>query len=102
MGLLQRLVQWGSPTYMRVSYLYENSLSKLQYFLERGCKVRYHLAITANLENMYQRMKDHMKKTLKAGDEVWYDNGQRADHRNLEGMRQGVRDSECLLIFLSG
>ena len=32
----------------------------------------------------------------------WYDNGQNAAHRNLKGMQVGVRDSVCLLIFLSG
>ena len=36
------------------------------------------------------------------GYRVWYDNGQKADHRNLEGMKTGVRESECLLVFLSG
>ena len=36
------------------------------------------------------------------GFKVWYDNGQNADHRNLQGMKQGVRESVCLLIFLSG
>ena len=36
------------------------------------------------------------------GYRVWYDNGQKADHRNLAGMKAGVRASECLLIFLSG
>eukprot|EP01043_Picozoa_sp_COSAG02_P031301 COSAG02_NODE_2036_length_10039_cov_174.290040_1_plen_1339_part_00 len=36
------------------------------------------------------------------GYKVWYDNGQNALHRNLEGMRYGVRMSVCLLIFLSG
>jgi hypothetical protein len=36
------------------------------------------------------------------GYSVWYDNGRNADHRNLQGMKQGVRDSVCLLIFLSG
>lgn len=33
---------------------------------------------------------------------VWYDNGVMADHRNLAGMRKGVRESACVLIFLSG
>eukprot|EP01047_Picozoa_sp_COSAG01_P062225 COSAG01_NODE_7883_length_3009_cov_2.423368_2_plen_664_part_01 len=36
------------------------------------------------------------------GYRVWYDNGRNANHRNLRGMKQGVRDSVCLLIFLSG
>ena len=36
------------------------------------------------------------------GCRVWYDNGQSAEHRNLTGMKRGVRLSECLLIFLSG
>jgi len=36
------------------------------------------------------------------GYSVWYDNGQNALHRNLEGMRKGIRLSVCLLIFLSG
>ena len=36
------------------------------------------------------------------GFKVWYDNDQPADQRNLKGMRKGVEDSECLLIFLSG
>ena len=36
------------------------------------------------------------------GFKVWYDNDQTADQRNLQGMRQGVKDSECLLLFLSG
>ena len=33
---------------------------------------------------------------------VWYDNGVMADQRNLAGMRMGVRESACVLIFLSG
>ena len=33
---------------------------------------------------------------------MWYDNRRAADHRNLEGMKRGVRESEVLLIFLSG
>jgi GTPase SAR1 family protein len=42
-------------------------------------------------------------KNLEAlGYRVWYDNGQNALHRNIEGMREGVRLSVCLLIFLSG
>jgi hypothetical protein len=36
------------------------------------------------------------------GFRVWYDNDQLATERNLQGMRQGVRESECFLIFLSG
>jgi hypothetical protein len=36
------------------------------------------------------------------GFEVWYDNEQEADERNLAGMKKGVRESVCLLIFLSG
>ena len=36
------------------------------------------------------------------GYKVWYDNGQNALHRNLEGMKSGVRESMCLMIFLSG
>ena len=38
----------------------------------------------------------------KLGFRVWYDNGVMADHRNLQGMKAGVRASECLLIFASG
>ena len=38
----------------------------------------------------------------KRGYNVWYDNGQAANHRNLQGMRKGVEESVCLLIFLSG
>ena len=30
---------------------------------------------------------------------VWYDNGRNADHRNLQGMKRGVRESVCLLIL---
>ena len=33
---------------------------------------------------------------------VWHDNSQRAEQRNLDEMKRGVRASECLLIFLSG
>lgn len=36
------------------------------------------------------------------GYSVWYDNSREADRRNLQGMRDGVVESECLLIFLSG
>ena len=36
------------------------------------------------------------------GFNVWLDNGQNALHRNLQGMKDGVRESACLLIFLSG
>eukprot|EP01044_Picomonas_judraskeda_P022053 COSAG03_NODE_5373_length_1266_cov_1.118252_1_plen_301_part_10 len=36
------------------------------------------------------------------GCRVWYDNNQLADHRNVAGMRRGVRESVCVLIFLSG
>ena len=36
------------------------------------------------------------------GYKVWYDNGKNALHRNLEGMKIGVRESMCLMIFLSG
>ena len=36
------------------------------------------------------------------GFRVWHDNSLDAEHRNLEGMKKGVRESECLLIFLSG
>ena len=36
------------------------------------------------------------------GYRVWHDNSQRADQRNLQGMKKGVRESECLMIFLSG
>ena len=36
------------------------------------------------------------------GFSVWYDNGQMADARNLPGMKLGVRQSMCLLLFLSG
>jgi hypothetical protein len=36
------------------------------------------------------------------GCKVWYDNDQEAGQRNLQGMRRGVRESACLLIFLSG
>jgi hypothetical protein len=38
----------------------------------------------------------------RVGFRVWYDNSQNALHRNLKGMKAGVRQSECLLIFLSG
>jgi hypothetical protein len=38
----------------------------------------------------------------KRGFRVWYDNRRAADHRNLEGMKRGVRESEVFLIFLSG
>lgn len=36
------------------------------------------------------------------GFKVWWDNGQAANERTLQGMKRGVRDSMCLLIFLSG
>ena len=36
------------------------------------------------------------------GFQVWYDNDVAAVHRNLDGMRAGVKLSMCLLIFLSG
>ena len=36
------------------------------------------------------------------GYKVWYDNRQMATDRNLIGMKKGVAESECLLIFLSG
>ena len=36
------------------------------------------------------------------GFRVWYDNDQLTEDRNLEGMKAGVRESACLLIFLSG
>ena len=36
------------------------------------------------------------------GYRVWHDNSQQLSHRNLQGMKQGVNESECLLIFLSG
>ena len=36
------------------------------------------------------------------GFKVWYDNDQTAEQRNLQGMRRGVQESECLLLFLSG
>jgi hypothetical protein len=35
------------------------------------------------------------------GYKVWYDNGQAASSRNLQGMRKGVTESVCLLVFLS-
>ena len=38
----------------------------------------------------------------KRGFRVWYDNRRAADHRNLEGMKRGVHESEVFLIFLSG
>ena len=38
----------------------------------------------------------------KRGFRVWYDNRRSADHRNLEGMKRGVRESEVFLLFLSG
>ena len=42
-------------------------------------------------------------RDLKArGFKVWYNNDQTADQRNLQGMRCGVQESECLLLFLSG
>ena len=33
---------------------------------------------------------------------VWYDNSQQGAHRNIDGMRKGVQESLCLLLFLSG
>ena len=36
------------------------------------------------------------------GYEVWYDNDRSSVDRDLRGMKQGVRDSVCLLVFLSG
>ena len=36
------------------------------------------------------------------GYKVWYDNAVQGTERNLRGMKRGVRESECLLIFLSG
>ncbi len=36
------------------------------------------------------------------GYKIWYDNGQHAAERNLAGMEEGVRQSCCLLVFLSG
>ena len=36
------------------------------------------------------------------GFKVWWDNGQAANERTLPGMKRGVRESVCLLIFLSG
>jgi hypothetical protein len=36
------------------------------------------------------------------GYKVWYDNEQMSTERNLTGMKKGVAESECLLIFLSG
>jgi hypothetical protein len=33
---------------------------------------------------------------------IWYDNGQHASERNLAGIEKGVRQSCCLLVFLSG
>ena len=42
------------------------------------------------------------KDLERLGYKVWYDNGQNALHRNLEGMKSGVRQSVCLMIFLSG
>jgi hypothetical protein len=44
-----------------------------------------------------------LKEWLEArGCEVWYDNGQHASDRNLAGMQEGLRQSMCLLLFLSG
>ena len=42
------------------------------------------------------------KDLERLGYRVWYDNRQNALHRNLEGMKRGVRQSMCLMIFLSG
>ena len=36
------------------------------------------------------------------GFKVWYDNGEHCDQRNLTGMKEGVRASACVLVFLSG
>eukprot|EP01046_Picozoa_sp_COSAG06_P014552 COSAG06_NODE_905_length_11625_cov_24.210394_4_plen_1137_part_00 len=41
----------------------------------------------------------HLKRL---GYKVWYDNGVSAEQRNLAGMKRGVVESECMLIFLSG
>jgi hypothetical protein len=36
------------------------------------------------------------------GYSVWYDNSVEPDERNIRGMRKGVRESACVLIFWSG
>jgi hypothetical protein len=36
------------------------------------------------------------------GFSVWYDNSQQGVHRNIDGMKTGVQESVCLLLFLSG
>eukprot|EP01046_Picozoa_sp_COSAG06_P044449 COSAG06_NODE_5992_length_3164_cov_0.971289_2_plen_394_part_00 len=36
------------------------------------------------------------------GYKVWFDNGVSGEERTLDGMREGVRGSMCVLIFLSG
>jgi hypothetical protein len=36
------------------------------------------------------------------GYKVWYDNAQPSEERVLKGMQEGVSNSMCILIFLSG
>jgi hypothetical protein len=63
---------------------------------------RYHFFLSHHQNSGGDQCHIIYKELTRRGYLVWYDNGQKATARNLNGMRQGVADSVCLLLFLSG
>ena len=63
---------------------------------------KYHFFICHHQGSGGDQSKVLCKEIEKYGFNVWYDNKQPAGERNLSGMLKGVKESECLLLFLSG
>ena len=63
---------------------------------------QYHFFICHHQRSGGDQVATLCRDLEKRGYSCWVDNTQHAEERNLDGMRRGVRDAQCFVIFLSG